>query len=75
MKPDNISVTPEKCVGCLRCQLLCSQEYQGEFNPLRAWITIERGGGGFEYRIGFTEDCTSCGICAENCVFEALSLV
>ncbi len=73
--PANIRVTQEKCVGCLRCQLLCSQEYSGEFNPLRSWIAIERRGSGYEFHIDFTEDCTACGICAENCVFEALSLV
>jgi ferredoxin len=73
--PANIRVTAKKCVGCLRCQLLCSQEYSGAFNPLKSWIAIERRGSGYEYHIDFTENCTACGICAKNCVFEALSLV
>ena len=74
MKPGNIAVRQESCVGCLRCQLICSQSYRSEFNPLKAWIVIQRTGSGYDYRIDFSDDCTSCGLCAENCAFGALEL-
>lgn len=74
MRPDNIAVTEAKCVGCLRCGLVCSHFYADTYNPLKAWVTVEPTES-YEYRIGFTEDCTSCGLCAQNCAFGALKLV
>lgn len=74
MKPENITVHNEKCVGCLRCELVCSQFYFEKYNPLKAWITIMPTAS-YEFQIDFTEDCTSCGLCAENCAFGALKLV
>lgn len=74
MKPSNIAVNEEYCVGCLRCELICSHFYSEKYNPLKAWITIMPTAD-YKYNIDFTEDCTSCGLCAENCAFAALKPV
>ncbi len=69
MTPDSIITDQEKCTGCLSCQLICSYTYTGRFNPLRAYIRIDlRDSGG----ISFTEDCTECGLCVEQCPYGAL---
>jgi len=69
----DIIVHEEKCSGCNICELWCSYAFQGLFNPLLAYIQNDFvPGQGF--KITFTEDCNSCGICVEHCVYGALSL-
>ena len=69
-----ILIHSKNCVGCLRCQLLCSITFQEVFNPAEAWINIQRVNEGFDYEISFTDDCTYCGICAKDCSYGALEL-
>ncbi len=33
---------PEKCVGCSECELVCSQEKEKSFNPLKSRIRVVR---------------------------------
>jgi carbon-monoxide dehydrogenase iron sulfur subunit len=69
-----IRVHPEKCSGCLCCQLACSLAYDKKFNPLKAriiinWIgEIDRG-------ISFTDSCNKCCLCVQYCNFGALEEV
>ncbi len=64
---------PENCKGCLLCQLRCSLEYTGLFNPLKARLVIQRPiTGGQE--ISFTDECNDCGLCARVCPYEAIIL-
>ena len=70
MSRNQIAVVPEKCTGCRNCQLICSVEYTGSFNSLEAYINVEDVNG---HRISFTEDCTSCGLCVDYCVYGALT--
>ena len=62
----------DKCTGCLNCQLICSFTYNEIFNPALAHIKIIRtaddGKGA-----SFTDDCLQCSICADYCVYGALS--
>jgi ferredoxin len=65
-----ILTNPENCTGCLRCQLGCSELYTKAFNPAAACIRIKVAAA--ECTIEFTEDCTQCGVCADNCFYDAL---
>jgi Fe-S-cluster-containing dehydrogenase component len=65
-----INTNTDNCTGCLRCQLGCSQLYTGAFNPAAAYIRVMVSGA--DGMITFTEDCTSCGVCADHCFYDAL---
>lgn len=69
-----IIVNFQKCTGCRICQLICSLEYLGEFNPLKSYIIVNRNHGLRTSSIEFTEDCTWCGRCVRYCVYGALEL-
>jgi len=64
---------PEKCTGCLACELHCSFAKLGTktFNPKKAYIQItthlDRPN-----EIHFTEECDGCDICAYFCPYAAL---
>ena len=67
MDKTNIKTDVALCAECLSCQLQCSIEYAGEFNPTKSRITIRRG------EIGFTDDCIAgCHLCANCCAYGAL---
>lgn len=64
----NIAVDPTLCVECLTCQLRCSLQYEGSFNPLKARIVIKPG------EISFTDDCVeACHLCANYCAYGTLT--
>lgn len=65
-----IEARAEKCTGCLRCQLACSYLYTRTFNPNEARICLDVSGADFS--IYFNEDCSECGVCADDCFFDAL---
>lgn len=60
----------EKCTGCLRCRLGCSEFYTKAFNPFQARIQIASSETGCH--ISFTEDCQGCGICVDQCFYGAI---
>lgn len=68
-----IKVYPERCSGCMSCQLACSFTYEGSFNPLKARIIINWPGD-LECKISFTETCTDCGVCVQYCNYDALQI-
>jgi len=68
-----IRTYPMRCVGCLNCQLICSFSFEKVFNVFKARIMIDRVDG--NSKIGFTDKCTSCGICADYCLYGALEKV
>ena len=68
-----IKVCEEKCSGCGTCELWCSLTFTGSFNPLKAYIH-QKFVPGQGFKIIFTEDCNHCSLCADHCVYGALTL-
>ncbi len=64
---------PKRCVGCRNCQLICSFVHEEKFSTSNARIIIERTPD--ETKIGFREECTDCGTCADYCLYNALERV
>ena len=70
MEKYDIQVIAERCTGCLRCQLACSDVYTKAFNPSQARIRVVVSGA--DCSIHFTEECNECGVCVDQCFFNAL---
>lgn len=68
----SVVVDESKCTRCFLCQLVCSLSLTGVFNPCEAKITITWNHEG-DCRINFKEDCIDCRLCANYCVYGALS--
>ena len=63
-----IVTNKERCVGCLRCELICSLAHDGVFNLKKSRIVVEP-----REKINFTEDCIStCVLCSKYCPTGAL---
>lgn len=69
----DIKIMADKCAGCLRCQMVCSMNFQGLFSPAEAWIKVDFDSPEGKYSLKFTEECTNCGLCVENCAFGCLA--
>ncbi len=64
-------IDPEKCTGCLQCEMACSFEHEGQFNPSRSRIrvfTFHREGEFVPYT------CTQCAEawCMRACPVDAI---
>ena len=73
-----ILVKPDKCHGCLTCQLRCSLRATGKFNASKANIRVTRLEEGYNYRHTFTDECDGCGgdyLCVRWCPYGTLKLV
>ena len=70
MEKYDIQIATERCTGCLRCQLACSDLYTKAFNHSQARIRVLVSG--MDYSICFTDECTECGVCVDHCLFNAL---
>lgn len=73
MTAQKIDIKSSKCVGCLRCQMVCSMSYQGLFSPAESWIAVDFDSSRGKYTAFFTPECTFCGLCVENCAFGCLA--
>ncbi|MCP5416654.1 MAG: 4Fe-4S dicluster domain-containing protein [Chromatiaceae bacterium] len=69
----SLSITPAKCTGCLQCEMACSFEKEGVFNPARSRIKVflfEHEGRNVPYT------CTQCADawCKNACPTEAIQI-
>jgi Fe-S-cluster-containing dehydrogenase component len=65
----DILIAAQNCTGCLRCVLACSELLTGRFSLAGGRIRV---GLGDPPVITFLETCTRCGVCADNCLYEAI---
>jgi Fe-S-cluster-containing dehydrogenase component len=70
MEKYEIHISTERCTGCLRCELACSDLYGKSFNPSLARIQVLISDE--DWSIVLTEDCNGCGICADHCFYDAV---
>ncbi len=70
-------VHPEKCSGCLMCQLVCSffQSPEKKFQPSAAHIRPSRVEGTNRFRVELLAGCMQCGACASYCEYGVLEKV
>ncbi len=67
----SLNISPEKCTGCLQCEMACSLEHEGSFNPAKSRIKVmEFGAQG--RMVPYT--CTQCADawCAKACPVNAI---
>ena len=69
----SLVINPDKCTGCLQCELACSYENEGVFNPAKSRIkvfTFHQEGRFVPYT------CTQCSEawCQQACPVDAISL-
>ncbi len=69
----SLSIIPEKCTGCQQCEMACSYEKEGVFNPARSRIKV------FNFHaegrfVPYT--CTQCADawCKNACPTEAIQI-
>ena len=68
-----LQLEPEKCTGCLQCEMACSYENEGIFNPAKSRIKVF----GFHDEGRFAPyTCTQCdeAWCMHACPVEAIVL-
>ena len=51
----SLHMEPSLCTGCLQCEMACSFEHEGEFNPARSRIRVFE----FEHVLGLIVDGTA----------------
>ena len=69
----SLLIDPAKCTSCLQCEMACSYEHTGAFNPARSRIKIYEFEHG-RYAIPFT--CTQCeeAWCLHACPVDAITV-
>lgn len=70
--PKSLVIDAEKCTSCLQCEMACSLEHDGDFNPARSRIKV------FEFEHGrrsIPYTCTQCedAWCMQACPTRAIS--
>ena len=68
-----LRIAPERCTGCMRCELACSYVQTGAFQPAQSVIRVSPFEGHTSYA-PFT--CTQCaeGWCLTACPVEAIAI-
>lgn len=68
-----LSILPDKCTGCMQCELACSYEHEGVFNPARSRIRVFHFHDEARY-VPYT--CTQCAEawCQMACPVEAIQI-
>ena len=69
----SLHIDPGKCTGCLQCEMACSYEHTGTFNPSRSFIKVFT----FHHEGRFAPyTCTQCdeAWCVRACPVDAISI-
>lgn len=68
-----LKIVPENCTGCMRCELACSYEQTGTFQPSKSVIRVSA----FEAHTSYSPyTCPQCdeGWCMTACPVEAITI-
>src|SRR5215472_15659107 len=67
-----LKIVPERCTGCLRCELACSYMQTGAFQPAKSVIRVSPFEGHTSYA---PYTCTQCaeGWCMTACPTQAIT--
>jgi len=68
-----LRIIPDRCTGCMRCELACSYVQTGAFQPARSVIRVSP----FEMHTSFAPyTCTQCaeGWCMTACPVDAITI-
>ena len=68
----SLLIDPAKCTSCLQCEMACSFEHEGVFNPAKSRIKVFE----FEHgRLAIPYTCTQCAEawCMQACPVEAIT--
>jgi len=68
-----LKITPERCTGCLRCEIACSYVQVGAFQPAKSVIRVSPFEGHTSYA---PYTCTQCaeGWCMTACPVGAITI-
>ena len=69
----SLAIAPEKCTGCLQCEMACSYQHEGAFNPARSRIKVFS----FHQEVRFVPyTCTQCADawCRNACPTGAIAI-
>jgi Fe-S-cluster-containing hydrogenase component 2 len=69
----SLNIDPGKCTGCLQCEMACSYEHTGTFNPSRSYIKVFT----FHHEGRFAPyTCTQCdeAWCMRACPVDAITV-
>jgi NAD-dependent dihydropyrimidine dehydrogenase PreA subunit len=69
---DLLFFDPMKCVDCRICELVCSFETRGGFNPRYSCIRIFANPATGISTVNISKECSLCRSCEENCPTHAL---
>ena len=64
-----------KCTGCRVCELVCSMQRMGEYNPRKSYVRLIKNREMDVNIVCLDIRCDFCGVCVGWCPTEALSLV
>ncbi|MBW1800584.1 MAG: 4Fe-4S binding protein [Deltaproteobacteria bacterium] len=64
----------DDCSGCRVCELACSMEHTGEYNPKKSLIRIMANETTATYIPVLRIECNFCGRCIEACPMEVLMI-
>ena len=74
MKGKVVIFDPDRCSGCRICELVCSMEHQGEYNPKKSFIRIMANEETGVYIAILDVRCDFCNQCVEACPLDALRI-
>lgn len=67
-----MSALPQRCTGCLLCQLACTQVKTATYGLSQALVAVTRIGFEERYDVRFGPDCDACGFCVNYCAYDAI---
>ena len=65
----------ERCTGCCICELICSMDKQGEYNPQKSWIRVLKNWEMDVNIVAVDLRCDGCNKCVDWCPSKAIRFI